>query len=135
MHKNVTLKSYLFVIIISLLVALGVCFSKDFFALTAISDKLKVLSDAFFLPGVFLTCLSGLVFVSNDGFFAMLTYGTRRMISYYSKNSTFRDDYKTYYDYYSEKTSTKVKFGFILYPGLAFLSLAIVFNVIFNFYY
>lgn len=136
MQNKVTLKSYLIVIVISLLVAFGVCYAEDFFALTTISGKLKVLSDACFLPGSFFTCLSGLIYVSNDGFFTMLVFGTKRMFSHFSRESTFRSDYKTYYDYYAEKTSgAKIKFGFILFPGLFFLLLAIIFNVIFNFYY
>ncbi len=133
MNKKRKITLYLTVIIIGLLIVFGVCSSKDFFNEPIFSEKIRILSDACLLPAVIYCGIGGLVYVSNNGFFRIFSFGTRRILSHFSKTSDFRERYKDYYEYYIEKDADKASFGFILYPGLGFLLLSIVFMLWFNY--
>ena len=135
MNKKQNVKTYIISLVIGLLIFGGACFQLEFFKQTTLLARVKILSDAFFLPAVIYCGISGLVYVSNNGFFRMLSFGTKRMLSHLSKTSTFREEYKDYFEYYQDKEGHKASFGFILFPGLAFLLLSIIFMLIHSYLY
>ena len=54
---------------------------RKYFTLTDYFEKMSALSDAFFVPGILLIGFGVLVFVANDGFFDIFSYGMIKLIS------------------------------------------------------
>ena len=91
-----------------------------------VANIMKAFCDAFFVSGVLITCIGGLVFVSNGGVFDMLAYGMRTFFESFKKNVTDRK-YRTYYDYKESKKDKKRNFGFLVVVGVAFIVISLVF--------
>lgn len=109
-----------------LIIAFLALLPRDIFHLTAAVDIMKAFCDAFFVSGVLITCIGGLVFVSNGGVFDMLAYGMRTFFESFKKNVTDRK-YRTYYDYKESKKDKKRNFGFLVVVGVAFIVISLVF--------
>lgn len=99
---------------------------RDIFHLTAVVDIMKAFCDAFFVSGVLLTCIGGLVFVSNGGVFDMLAYGVRTFFTAFKRNVTDRK-YKDYYEYREAKKANKRSFSFLLVVGIVFIVISMIF--------
>ena len=54
---------------------------RKYLTLTDYFEKMAALSDAFFVPGILLVGFGILVFVANDGFFDIFSYGMIKLIS------------------------------------------------------
>lgn len=96
------------------------------------SARLKILADAFTIPGVILLCLGALIWVSADGFFDSITYAFGRLgsalIPFYGKNHK----HERYYDYVMRKRGKRISgYGFIPIVGAIFTAIAVVFIVIY----
>lgn len=129
--KNI---SYLTIIIVGLLMSLGVCSSKNILK-QPLSEVIKILSDSFLLPA-FIFCGFGiLAFASNSGFFSMASYTFKKIISHISirKVNNFDEKYKDYFEYYKEKMKEKAPVGVILFPGLLFFMLSVIFTVLYSY--
>lgn len=114
--------------LITLLIGFGavalILWSKDIFHQTAPVDVFHILTDAFFVVGVVMTCIGLLVFSSNEGSFDMLVYGVKSFIDLFRKNSVKK--YDSFYDYRESRADKKIKFGFLLICGLFFLAVSFV---------
>lgn len=134
MDKKQKMISYIVVFAIGILIVLSMCFSSDFSSQTR-TDMMKILSNAFFIPGVIFTGLGALIFVSNMGYFNVFDYGIKQMISTRfttkEKRKAFRDKYPDLYTFNEEKKKEKAQFTFILFPGIIFILLAVLFTVLF----
>ncbi len=121
-----TVYKYLITVAMGLIIAFLALLPRDIFHLTAAVDIMKAFCDAFFVSGVLITCIGGLVFVSNGGVFDMLAYGMRTFFESFKKNVTDRK-YRTYYDYKESKKDKKRNFGFLVVVGVAFIVISLVF--------
>ncbi len=133
MKKKHKLIANVIVFVIGLLISSIVAFSADIFSQTN-SEVMKILSNAFFLPGVILTGLGALIFVSNLGFFNIFDFSFKQLASTFGKKEKrkeFRDKYPDYFTYYNEKRKEQAQFTFILFPGIIFLLLSVLFTVLF----
>lgn len=91
----------------------------------------KILSDAFFVPGVCITGFGLLIFASNGGTFDMLSFGMKKFFSLFKRDlkGTMKE---TFYDYRAAKEGTEKSFGYMVIVGLVFITLSVIFVV---FYY
>ncbi len=93
-------------------------------------SKYRALTDAFSIPGVIFLMVGCLVFVSTDGFFDMLSYGLSkfaRSLIPFSKKSE-----ETFYEYKTRKSQNRFTgYSFLFFVGLLFLTVAIVFLILF----
>ena len=94
-EKMKTVYKYLITAAFGAVLAFIVLLIKDAFHLSQTVDVMKALCDGFFVSGVVLVCVGGLVFVSNGGVFDMLAYGIRTFFEAFTKNVTDRK-YRTY---------------------------------------
>lgn len=117
-------KKYLITLVVGFLAAGLILWSKDIFAQTALKAIFHILSDAFFVVGVVITCSGLLVLSSNGGTFDMLVYGFGSFIDLFRVNS--KKKYETFYDYRVSREEKKLPFGFLLICGLFFLVIAFV---------
>lgn len=133
MNKKHKLIANVVVFVIGLLISSSVVFSADIFSQPS-SEVMKILSNAFLLPGAILTGLGALIFVSNLGYFGIFDFSFKQMFSTFGKKEKrkeFREKYPDFYTYQNEKKKEQAQFSFILYPGIIFMLLAVVFTILF----
>lgn len=93
--------------------------------------KIRILADAFFIPG-FVTIMSGfLVMVSNEGFFNGIVYAGSYAIRMLIPGGGLKKK-ETYAEFLEERAKKgKVPSGFLFIVGGAFLLVGIIFTVLF----
>lgn len=111
-----------------------ICWLGHYTALETDQERLRVLCDAFTIPGLLLVALSGLIFAANNGTFYGLGYGLRTAKQILLP--FLPSEHMKYRDYIAKKKEKKVSgYRFILISGLVFLlagiSLLIRFNVLY----
>ena len=108
-----------------LLIALGILASRDVWNLTDPLEIYMAVSDAFFVPAVLLLCVGLLGLVSHEGFFDILSFAGRSVITLFTP---FRKPENTQH-YYEYKQARQARRGpapgpAIFLVGLAFLAVA-----------
>ncbi len=116
--------------VIGLFFTFTTLYLNDYWLMTEKVEKYRILTDAFSIPGVILIMVGGLVFVSTDGFFDMISYSLGRLrnsLVPFSKKSN-----ESYYDYKTRKSGQRFKgYSFLFFDGIAFLIAAAVFMILF----
>ena len=109
----------------------------DFSSAENLAEKYRILSDAFSLPGVLLTCFFGLLWVSSYGFFDGLRYMFSRVGNMFVPGKIPK--HETYYDYKmrkqekrEEKEGEQGSLSFLLFVGLGFILVAVIFVVLYE---
>lgn len=125
-----TLKKYAITLAAGIVIAGAVCFAKELFQQTDPQMVFHILSDAFFVAGILITCAGLLIFSSNEGTFDMLVYGMQSFADIFRRNKLRR--YETYFDYRESRADKKIKFGFLLLCGLFFLVIAVIMYLIYR---
>ena len=127
--KGILIK-YAIAIAVGVGMVLIVLYGNDFFEATDLVTKYRLLTDAFTIPGVSYILLTGLVFVSTQGFFDMISFGLGKFAKAlipFSKKSE-----ETFYDYKTRKNEERLTgYSFLLYTGIAFMAVALVFMALF----
>lgn len=103
----------------------------NYFKTEDAQNKLRILCDAFCIPGMLLVLSAGLVFVSNEGAFNGVLFGLKRtkdvllpFLPYHHMN------YRTFVE---KRKAKKVKgYGFIAISGAAFLTVGVILLIIFQ---
>ncbi len=92
------------------------------------ADRIKHLSDSFFLVGLLIACFGGLLFVSGEGAFDGLGFAFRSL----SWLFTFKKKHESYAEYKERKHGGKRKsFLFLIVVGLFYVAIGGIFNVMF----
>lgn len=118
--------------IIGLVIALVVCFARGILGQTETSQVLKILCDAFTIPGIVLTGVGLLSLATADGTFDGLAYSFKSMKNVRTNYRHDASTPKTYYDYKeSVKKKRKTNWHFI-FVGLAYLAVSLVILQIYN---
>ena len=121
---------YLITLLVGLALAAWVAISKGIFSETRAEIIFGILSDAFFVPGVLLVGVGGLIFVSNEGIFDGFTYGIISFIDIFRKDK--QNKYRTFFDYRQSKGERDTSFGFMLICGIAFIVASGIMYLLFN---
>lgn len=87
---------------------------------------MKNFSDAFCVAGVLIGGVGLLTFISNDGFFDMLSYSFKKMTNVFRSNPEKKLT-KSYYEYKLEKREYSSTFGFLLIVAAVFIVVALIF--------
>lgn len=117
-------KKYLITLLVGVVAAGLILWSKDIFAQTELKVIFHILSDAFFAVSVVIICSGLLVLSSNGGTFDMIVYGMSSFFDLFRVQS--KKKYETFYDYRESRAEKKLPFGFLLICGLFFLAIAFV---------
>lgn len=86
-----------------------------------------VLSNSFLVSGVILSGLGLIIFAGNGGTFDMLSYAVIRLFDLFKRNVKGR--YKDFCAYRGAKKGGKLKTSFMLFVGLAFIALSVIFLI------
>ena len=84
---------------------------------------LRILSDAFFVPGVILAGVGLLIFASNGVAFDMLSYAFIRFCDLFRRDVRNKK-YKDFYEYREAKKDKKRGMAFMMIVGVIFIALA-----------
>ena len=118
-------KRYVIASLISLGMALALLLERGTFSKTEAAQLWQDLSDAFFVPGVMLTGIGGLVFVAGNGIFDMLNFGVRKVLLLLRSEKHRAAFPRTYYDYLQTKADRSNKGqGFLIVVGGIMLALS-----------
>ena len=101
-----------------------------------LSDKFKILSDAFTVPGVLLIMIGALIWTSTQGIFDGLGYSFGRIGSMFIPLYQKSFEHLTYYDYKMSKNDKRIKgYSFLFYVGIGFFVIGILFFVLYKIVY
>ncbi len=123
MRPNV--RRYVISVSVGLLIACVVMLTGNIFSKTDTNQILTILCDAFFISGMFLTCVGGLVFVSNNGIFHIFGYGFSLFFGKRKRDVRERK-YKDFYEYKTAKEEKKASYAYLLLVGLAFIAVSLI---------
>ena len=127
--KSTLIKYLLTVIFGGVIVAIALI-ARDFGSLLLIADKYRALADAFTIPGVVILMAGVIIIIAKDGFFDIITYGLGRLGKSLIPFSKKTDEH--FYDYKVRKASERTgKTGFLFVVGAVFLSVGIIFTILF----
>ncbi len=118
-------RRYLISASVGFLIACVVMLTRNIFAETEINRILVILNDAFFISGMCLTCVGGLVFVSNNGIFHVFGYGFSLFFGKRKRDVGDRK-YKDFYEYKAAKAENRSSCAYLLLVGLAFIAVSLI---------
>ena len=110
---------------VGLLTAAGLLLSGGVGSMTDPAEIYRTVSDAFFVPAVFLLCLGLLELIARDGFFDLFGYACRSVITLFTpfRPPEKAESYLAYCQARRARRSEKPRPVFLL-PGLGFLLIA-----------
>lgn len=126
--KSKAWRPYVITFFIGAVMALGVlvvdnAFSTDLSTL----DRIRFLSDAFFVPGALILCVGIMIFVSSKGSLDALTYS----LQFLQRELFLRKKMETFADYKVRKAEKKTPYRFLLLVGLVYFLLGLLFTLIY----
>ena len=134
-ENKALLVKYIICFAIASLITFCVFWSKGFFG-HSLAVNVQILADGFFVSGILLTLFAGMIFISGEGALIGIGFVIRSVVLTFIPMG--RQKHERYKDYRQRKLSEmkKNKDHAILYTGLLFLIVGIIFNVIWyvNFY-
>lgn len=128
-ETKVTFRNYAICFGIEALIAFLVIWSKGFFTQSA-AVNIQILSDAFFVPGILMTLLAGMMYVSGEGALIGISFVLRNVVLAFIPMGRAR--HELYADYRARKLKEAKKHSnrYMLVSGLVFLIIGIIFTVI-----
>ncbi len=134
-ENKALLVKYIICFAIASLIAFCVFWSKGFFG-HSVAVNIQILADGFFVSGILLTLFAGMMYISGEGALLGIGFVLRNVVLAFIPMGRAR--HEKYADYRERKLSEmkKNKDHCILFTGLLFLIVGIIFNVIWyvNFY-
>ncbi len=128
-ETKVTLRNYAICIAVELLIGFLVIWSKGFFTQST-AVNLQILADAFFVAGIMMTLVAGLIFVSREGGLIGIGYVMKSVFLFFIPMG--RAKWERYGDY-RERKLERIKdrnCGCVLVTGLVFHFIGIVLTLI-----
>ncbi|MBQ7363935.1 MAG: DUF3899 domain-containing protein [Clostridia bacterium] len=128
------LKKFLICFGIAAAIVFIVIWIKGFFTDNA-SSNIAILADAFFVSGILFTLFAGMLFVSGEGALIGIGFVLRNVLLAFIPMG--RAKHELYADYRERKLggAKQRKYNFVLITGLIFLSVGIIFTIIWSSFY
>lgn len=120
------------------LITVAVFWIRGFFTSDA-GVNLQILSDGFFVSGIILTLYAGMIFVSGEGALIGISFVLRNIVqAFVPMGRKYHEFYRDYRERKLAEKKARPKSGSncVLFTGLFFLAISIIFTVIWytNFY-
>lgn len=123
---------YLIPFLLCVIVAVSILAGKGSFVKSG-ARLMSDLCDAFFVPGIIMTCLGLLIFCTNGGAFDMLAFGMLKFFDLFKRDLT-KVKYRTFYDYRQAQKEKKRSFWSFIIVGLVFVAVSAVFFILYKQY-
>lgn len=121
---------YLATIIVGVAITLLILNAKDVWHAQTTQIAMQILSDGFFVPGILLAGFGLIIFASAGGVFDMLGFSLYMLVNLFRRDINKRK-YKDFYEYEQSKKDRKFNMGFMLWIGLAFILIALIFLILY----
>ena len=120
---------YSITIAICISITIAILFIRNFTNVTpGTKEFYRVLADSFTMPGLIYILIATLIFLINEGSLSALGYMGRTIVR--TLNPHYKKDKMTYYEY--SRNRKKIRgYSCILWVGLAFFVVGIVFLILF----
>ena len=128
-ETKAAIRNYGICVGVEALVAFLVIWSKGFFT-DSTAVNLQILSDAFFVPGIFMTLLAGMLYISGEGALIGISFVLRNVVLAFIPMGRAR--HELYADYRARKLKEAKKHNnrYLLLSGLTFLFIGVILTVI-----
>ena len=128
-ETKAAIRNYGICVGVEALVAFLVIWSKGFFT-ESVAVNLQILSDAFFVPGIFMTLLAGMLYISGEGALIGISFVLRNVVLAFIPMGRAR--HELYADYRARKLKEAKKHNnrYLLLSGLTFLFIGVILTVI-----
>lgn len=122
---------YVIVLLLGAALVCAILFWEDYFSFETLQDRLRVLSDAFLVPGLLLVLSGCFLWILRQGTFAGMGY-TARKIWNSLHSQEYRENHKeSYAEYCERKSAKKTPFLFLILTGAVFLVPAIILTIVY----
>ena len=128
-ETKAAIRNYGICVGVEALIAFLVIWSKGFFT-ESVAVNLQILSDAFFVPGIFMTLLAGMLYISGEGALIGISFVLRNVVLAFIPMGRAR--HELYADYRARKLKEAKKHNnrYLLLSGLTFLFIGVILTVI-----
>ena len=118
-------------VVSGLAVGIAYLIGQDFLE-QGLMDRYRLLSDAFFLPGILMVLFGCLLWMSNEGAFDGVGYVVSNAFYWLIPGGRLHH-YERYGDYVERKRSKRVTgYSFLFWVGVVFVAVGFVFNLLFE---
>ena len=122
------IKKYLITVLVGAIFVVTALWLRDFTELTEKVDIYKALADAFSIPGVIFPMVALLIVLTNEGSLTAVGWMVKRAVNLLIPLS--KKEFTSYREYYENRKKI-TGFSFILFVGLGYLLIAIIFTILF----
>ena len=113
-------------------IAAGILWLLNVGGAETLADTFGIIADAFVVPGVLMLGVAALLWVSSDGFFDALGYAAGSVGNMLIPLFGGMAKHQTYYEYVqSRKGKRATGYSFLVWEGLAFLVIGLVFMILY----
>ena len=128
-----TLKRYVVTTLAASAFAGLIMYLKGIGGADSLNETFKILTDAFTVPGVLLIMISALIWVSKDGFFDGMGFAVSRVGNMFLPLVGAVNNHENFYEYKQRKAKNRPSgYSFLLFVGIAFFVIAMIFYVIYK---
>ena len=128
-ETKAAIRNYGICVGVEALIAFLVIWSKGFFT-ESVAVNLQILSDAFFVPGIFMTLLAGMLYISGEGALIGISFVLRNVVLAFIPMGRAR--HELYADYRARKLKEAKRHNnrYLMLSGLTFLFIGVILTVI-----
>lgn len=123
-------KKYLITFAVGVAFAIVVWAVGGLFKVTSYVALMGKISDGLFVSGVLLAGSGGLIASFNEGIFDGLSYGMHGLFGFRNIKKDSTPKKESYYDYQKRKHANKKPVGHLVFVGLSFVFVGVVFFLI-----
>ena len=111
---------------LGLCMAMLISVGRGAFAAETAADCLLAFCDGFSVSGVLLLCFGAMIWISNEGFFDVLSYAAQKGLHHLIPGRA-SEDLGSFYDYKISKANGKrAGSAFLIVPGIVILAVGLV---------
>ena len=111
---------------LGLCMAMLISVGRGAFAAETAADRLLAFCDGFSVSGVLLLCFGAMIWISNEGFFDVLSYAAQKGLHHLIPGRA-SEDLGSFYDYKISKANGKrAGSAFLIVPGIVILAVGLV---------
>lgn len=129
LHENK--KSYLMALSMGISAAVIICFINEIFAVESAQKAFKILSDAFFIPGVFLLGVGILLSVVNEGLFNGIIFGLKTLGRSFVARKGEKIREEEFHEYNKRMKEKKTSVAHFIVVGIGFILISAVFAMLY----
>lgn len=122
---------YLAALLIGGAAVCALLFGRGFLAAETMRERMRLLSDAFLVPGALLLLAGCLLWIVREGTFAGMGYTFRKLWNSLHSREYREAHRESYAEYCERKSAKKTPFLFLIITGGIFLLPAILFTVLY----